>query len=201
MAGPNPTGTVLVLGHSFISRLEQYVRKDERCWNVGLRSDMINMTGFPGGTTSNLINRLQRGDIMAGKRTVCLQIGGNCLSRPENTPDVVVRNIANLVGILETEYGVQCVVVSELFRRLKTRQHKKDVCVDIYNTRITQTNSLLRDVISQLPGCGFWTHGAHIWNEFELYGADGVHFKDMKPYFKYMKGCVLLALRMLNGDA
>ena len=37
----------------------------------------------------------------------------------------------------------------------------------------------------------WWSHGRHLWELGQLYGKDGVHFANMKPYYKSVRGCVL----------
>ena len=50
----------------------------------------------------------------------------------------------------------------------------------------------------------WWSHSRHVWEPCQLYGPDGVHFSNTKPYYKSVRGAVLksvdLALSLRNAD-
>lgn len=184
---------VLVLGHSLISRLRDFTNDNIRMNNFGFVEDSVCLVGFSGGTLDVLNSQLRH--ILTSDTkyyAICLQIGGNDLSRPENTVVKVHQSILRLIHLLKNMYLIRNIFICQLFKRSKTRKYKNDVSVEEYNIRVEQLNDLLINT----NNIQFWKHDAYIWNPFELYGSDGVHFKNMKPYYKSMKGCVLNSLSL-----
>lgn len=184
----------LVLGHSFIARLERYALDLHGQANLGLDRDYVTFHGLPGAQICRIRSALKR--IFAGNRydAVCLQIGGNDLSSHSANADRVADGIIELATCLLARFGVRVVYVCALFERAKTRLHKGDVSVAIYNERVARVNALLSSRLHAEPFIVFWSHCRSIWNEHALLSADGVHFKHMKPYHRSIKSCVLNAL-------
>lgn len=180
--------TVLVWGHSLIRRLEEYCDGQAFAHNLGFRLDShrVHVVGYSGGT----IDRLRRhiDDVYFYRPDlICLQIAGNDLSRPDQTPDVVLTNLTALVEQLFGARFVKYVVVLELFPRQKTRLHKGDVVISVYNTRVAEVNSKLRDTLTGSVFCKFWRHD-RMTDLNNLYDSDGVHFVAQHPYFKSVRG-------------
>ncbi|OWF36456.1 hypothetical protein KP79_PYT06021 [Mizuhopecten yessoensis] len=187
--------TVLVWGHSLIRRMGQYCDEQTSTTNLGFRQDShsIQMVGYSGGTIDTL--RRYMGDIHFYRPDViCLQIAGNDLSRPELTPDVVFKNFTSLIEQLFAAPFVQYVVVFELFTRLRTRSHRGDVDIHVYNQRVKELNSRLSSALDGSVFCKFWRHD-RMADLTRLYDSDGVHFKRQHPYFKSVRGGVLFGLK------
>lgn len=198
MSGVNPK-EILILGHSLISRLSDYMASDNTLLNFGLVSDSCHLKGRSGGTIDSIMYDLPAIMATLPRITVtCLQVAGNDLGKPKNNPELVVRNLCRLIDILQGQYHVRRIVVCKPFRGAKTRPHKGDVSVFVYNNRVRTTNALLEKEFSGRQDVLLWYHDKYIWNELALYIKDGVHFSDSRPYYKSLKGCVLFGLRSLN---
>lgn len=183
---------VLVLGHSFIARLEKFIQASPSRDNFGFSNDVVHLVGIPGANIARLVSRFHR-YASSSYKLVCLQCGGNDLSRPNFQPNQVVAAIIDFVHSL-LRCGVQKIAVCQLFRRERTRRHKGDVPISVYNARVAETNDLLARSL-EIPGVVFWKHTREIWNENELLCQDGVHFHNMKPYYRSIKGCILYSLK------
>ena len=185
---------VLVWGHSLVRRLHQYC-DDTTGPNLGFKHDShkVHLVGYPGGTIDTLTRHFD--DILYYRPdVVCLQIAGNDLSRPDKTPDVVLRPLIELIERLFGVPFVKYVVVFELFPRLKTRSHKGDVEVPLYNSRVSEFNCKLRSALSDSLFCKFWRHD-RMSNLERLLDSDGVHFRHQHPYFKSVRGGVLFGIK------
>lgn len=184
---------VLVLGHSFISRLSRYVNELPSRSNLGLQYDSVRFTGLPGGSINRIVREFSRSYRESHFDLVCLQCGGNDLSSPSADPESVVRELCAFVDWLLDIGGVRKVAVCKLFFRASTRTRKGDVSVEVYNDRVSQVNSLLAERLC-MPRAILWDHRRSIWNVFPLLHTDGVHLRDQKPYFRSIKSCVIFAL-------
>ncbi|XP_069110315.1 uncharacterized protein [Argopecten irradians] len=136
---------VLVLGHSFISRLSRYVNELPSRSNLGLQYDSVRFTGLPGGSINRIVREFSRSYRESHFDLVCLQCGGNDLSSPSADPESVVRELCAFVDWLLDIGGVRKVAVCKLFFRASTRTRKGDVSVEVYNDRVSQVNSLLAE--------------------------------------------------------
>ncbi|OWF49199.1 hypothetical protein KP79_PYT20610 [Mizuhopecten yessoensis] len=188
-----PRRKVLVLGHSFITRLSRYANELPSRANLGLHHDVVEYHGFPGAGINRIYREFSRRFRGSGFDVVCLQCGGNDLSCPSADPDTVVQEICTFVDWLVQSCGVQTVAVCKLFFRASTQAHKGDVSVHVYNERVSRVNTFLAQRLC-CPQTIFWDHRRSIWDVFSLLNADGVHLRDQKPYYRSIKSCVLFAL-------
>ena len=117
MASAAPT--VLILGHSFVKRLQSDLETgfDSRVdGNFNLRgSAFVHMFGVGGGTVS----KLQAHDLHVISRlapeVVILEIGTNDLS--QSGPEVVALEIEVLVSLLREKYSVRVIGVCQVIPR------------------------------------------------------------------------------------
>ena len=86
------------------------------------------------------------------------------------------------------------VVVLSLLPRLSTRLYKGDVSVAVYNERVVEINTMLKERMCGEQFCKLWKH-ERLTNISQLYAQDGVHFLQQKPYYKSVRGVVLYGLR------
>ena len=130
----------LVLGHSFICRLNEY-NLNKGINNFGLMNNEIHLKGIPGGTVNTILSNLHRILSRNGQYSVvCLQIGGNDHTREYTR--VVFQSILSLLQILKSSYNIPNAYVCQLFKRAKTRKHKNDVPIEVYNKRVEEINEL-----------------------------------------------------------
>ena len=105
---------VLILGHSFIRRLWDFIIRNSPTYNLNLNINTpvtIHWQGVGGRT----IDKVRRFDLTKVEHfkpdVVILQIGTNDLTRRRSSPASVGSAIEDLVCLLHNEYGVRLVCV------------------------------------------------------------------------------------------
>lgn len=155
------TKKVLILGHSFVRRFEQFVLNslDSRVnGNLNLNCDEVQICySGHGGASLERIRALgtsyvreQRPDV------VILQAVSNDLCKPEKTVDSIFRRLALLKGI------------------------RYEVDIPWFNSRVDELNRRISDYIKEVEGVtlfrlsGFWNPSTRS----KVYLDDGVHLNE-----------------------
>ena len=186
---------VLILGHSFISRLEDFCASTGR-YDMGLNQCQVAYEGISGGTPDSIRERavLRRHSVVRSFRPhlVILQTGGNALCDPDKTALSVGYNITNLVDLLLEEFGVQRVVVCEVFRRPWPR----NVSPIQYMCKRDVVNQYLSTVIGTTRGARFWEHNKLMHVSTPVFSSDGVHLNDegLERFYRSIRGSIQKAL-------
>ena len=114
---------VLILGHSFMRRLRDFIIKNSPTYNLNLNintSVTIHWHGVGGRT----IDKVRRFDLTVTELerfkpdVVFLPIGTNDLTSRWSSPASVGSAIEDLVCLLHHEYGVRLVCVAQTVKRL-----------------------------------------------------------------------------------
>lgn len=185
----------VVLGHSLVSHLSRHVNSTGALKNFGLKQDEVFCRGISGALVPTIRRALPSLLRNIQPNVVCLQIGGNDLSHPAASAISVVDNILLLVHYLLQNTSITHVNICQLLPRARTRKHKGDVTVQLYNERVAEANALLSNRVHSNVSVTFWSHHRDMWNPLELYGPDGVHFAKIKPFYRSIRGCVLHLFR------
>ena len=178
---------VLILGHSFVRRLEEFSQSEPEWLNLGFDVTKIDVSfiGIGGGTirggTKCIINK---GHMTAihniQPHIVYLQIGGNDLCDFDCKSLTLSQDIMSYAEFLLQGYGVQHVVVGQLLPRFSRR------CPADYNYKVCQVNNELIKLCASASNVTFWHHRG-FWNDAQsLIGNDGVHL-NQRGLLKYSK--------------
>ena len=181
---------VLVIGHSFVSRLTDYLRRSNN-WPTRLDGCTVQLAGFRGATlhrlTSNLDNRLDH------FRVIYVEIGSNDLCEPCSVDGFVSRLI--LFAHFLIRRGVSQVVIGEVVFRTERCRYRMGVSLRHYNMAVREANSRLSELCRGNRQLTFHRH-RRLYNP-NFICADGVHLTDdaMRIYWRSVRGALLHALR------
>ena len=182
--------SILVLGHSFISRLKKYSHECHSDRNLGVPKEhtTIFMRGISGAKLSTLYNELQLASILT-PTVIVLQIGSNDLTCPSVRPSDLCDEIFHFAKLI-LETGTAKVVISEIFFRNVQVCSKRRQCRSDFNQVVTETNSLLKSQCISHHRVSFWHHRNMKQNWKSLLSRDGVHFNSqgLFRYYRSMKG-------------
>ena len=111
---------VLILGHSFIRRLRDFIVKNAPDYHLNLNlTDSVTVQWH--GVGSRTIAKVRQFDLVEVIRfrpdIVFLQIGTNDLAQRGMTPLTVGSAIEDFVHLLHDEYGVRLICVGQTIRR------------------------------------------------------------------------------------
>ena len=178
---------VLILGHSFIRRLRDFIIRNSPTYNLNLNINTpvtIHWHGVGGRT----IDKVRRFDLTEVERfkpdVVILQIGTNDLTRRRSSPASVGSAIEDLVCLLHNEYGVCLVCVGQTVKR-----HP----VGAFNANVQILAQYLQGVLEPLPFAIYWTHRG-FWRASRSYlSYDGVHLntEGQHKLYRSVRGAVL----------
>ena len=178
-----PTPRVLILGHSFIRRLQKFIEHHIGHLDLSLQITApadITWHGIGGRTVAKTIKfdlhvvRSTRPDI------VIVQLGTNDL--PFQSPLQVGSELEDFVRLLHDSYGVKFVCVCQTIRRRSATA---------FNKNVDLLTRYLRVVLEPIPYAIYWGHRGFWKARHNFYAADRVHLNSM--------GLVLKSMRLLSS--
>ena len=208
---------VSVIGHSFVRRLDHYVKclheyqNDPAFLNLELPYDQYNV-GLYGIGGLKCVKKV-RGTAAQGKfkpdprlhsfdqeirnsDIVVVELGSNCLCDPELGVFLFVSKLLDFASFLKSELNVKLVALSQLLPRAEDAQPFPG-----YNNKIVIVNEYI-DYQLRVGGYTdiyFWRHRAGLWNYAPgVMHADGVHFTYEQGYIKYYRSIRDAIVRMRN---
>ena len=182
---------VVIVGHSFVSRLQTFVRSDSRMTNLRLdpRKYDVSFIGIPGASTrgrKSLQPALQGlGDRHAD--CVFIEIGSNDLCDENIEPRRLARDIVSLARFVSVGYEPKCVVIGSILPREGPRWES-------YNQRVVATNRCLSVLAMSEPGIHYWRHRGFTRCAISPFSHDGVHpnlVQGMPKYVRSVRQAVL----------
>ena len=174
---------VLVLGHSFVRRLETDIINQVHpvlSPNLGLvNSDVVvQYLGFSGGNIFSLLddpnNRLDATLRAFPADVIVLQIGGNDIDQKEFDILLHKASVRHLIFRLQELYQVKKVVICGIFPRFKLRMVK----LDVYHEKKEKINLDFNLEFFHDPQIHFWRHGSGLMSNRDLFRRDGVHLNE-----------------------
>ncbi len=188
---------VLILGHSFVRRLQSDLkaRFDERAvidFDLQGTAD-IYMHGVGGRT----VPKLRKFDLALIARVspeiVILEIGTNDLVN--TPPEVVGSDIEDMVRHLISHYAVRAVVLCHVTPRMTHPSSK-------FNEKATLLNQYTQVVIEPIEQAICWKHRGFSNPSITPFLPDGVHFNPMGQYTLYRsyRGAIKHALNVLKHE-
>ncbi|XP_061195987.1 uncharacterized protein LOC133204262 [Saccostrea echinata] len=206
-AGYSKPRTVVLIGHSFIRRLGVLINNEREFNNLRLQKDKFEVIirargGLRTHELANSRELLDFQDIHTEGGICFIQIGGNDLSDPRSTPNIVVRQIMALAQFLLLTKNFSYVVIGQLLRRNPSKVGSQ------YNYKVIDTNKLLHDQChSSTSNLIFWHHRGFWDPDMKYLARDGVHLKDsshdhrfMNKYLQSIKSAVLHASHLIGRE-
>lgn len=184
----------MILGHSFVRDLSNYVSQSQVRSNLGLSPSArsVVLTGRPGMLLCHLRESLQQ--VIAGTPdVVLLDIGGNDIDNGRVPGHALATQLFTFCRQLLAS-GVKVVVILEVPYRARVCRGTWRT-VGQMNEAITRFNAMCQALCRSSPGARirFWHHDGmvHQWGQYLK--RDGVHFNDrgMAKYFRSVRSAVI----------
>ena len=184
---------VLVIGHSFVHRLESFLFKERALgwYNMGFDGTEIQVefASLSGGTLRPGPKCIQSRKFMEvfhsfQPHSVFIQIGGNDLTH-EDQPERLARDIRSFAEFLITAYEINHIVVSQLLPRYSERSGPR------YNDKVVEVNKHLSQLLLECDNVTLWKHRG-LWKDTSSLLCDKVHLNDagMRIYAKSVRAAV-----------
>jgi len=185
---------VLILGHSFIRRLRQFVEEHSSEFKLDFRITepaVVRWHGV-GGRTVAKCKRLDLHVVCAFKPDVVfLQLGTNDLTCRGMTALTVGSEIDDFVRLLHEEHGVKLICVGQTLRRSYSEK---------FNREVGLLAKYLKTVLEPLPYVIYWPHRG-FWNPRRpILFCDGVHLNNEGQHklYRSIRGAVLKCLHSIR---
>jgi lysophospholipase L1-like esterase len=215
LARPSRPAKILILGHSFIERLEKYLCKQDGCFNnfnLEFSNAIVEMLGTGGRTVKKTrYNDLKRVE-QSRPDIVYIELGTNDLCRKYNSPHKIASELHELANDI-LGLGVSQVIIGQVISR---NGRGIPAAVPSINEKITVFNQVCAALFdsSISPGCYFWVHMG-LWRsqkalieddegfgEGELADTrldDGVHLSDLGSarLYRSIRGALIQAMRRI----
>lgn len=188
------TPRVLILGHSFIRRLHDFIESDSGHLDLTFHltaSAHIRWRGVGGRTIAKTV-KFDLGILHSfHPDIVIVQLGTNDLtSRP---PLQVGSAMEDFVHLLHDSYGVKDVCVCQTIRQRSAV---------VFNQRVDILTRYLRVVLEPIPYAIYWGHRGFWRARNSFFSADGIHLNSRGQYklYRSLRGAVLKSLRVFTSD-
>ena len=188
---------VLVLGHSYINRLSNFIARDPARENLALEKSAVLTFMFDVGHNNpgKVFSASSQLDIVwdLSPDAVVLDLGSNDLCDSGASPDSIALAIVDLSLRIARIPGVRHVLVCGIIPRLFVPKWKPD-----FNAQVHDTNRILAKFLECLPNVHFWRHRSFALNHSKLFAHDGFHFNDagLLRYYRSIRGAVMKAYKM-----
>lgn len=190
---------VVVVGHSFIRRLRDYVNNDPRYKNLRLQMEnfQVGFRAMGGLKMSRMARDAQFTTFAMTPDIVFIQTRGNDLGmgKPVRT---VYRDIVNFANNLVMGCEAKCVIIGQIFGRER---------IGSYNEKVVELNNLLKNCTVENSESNVHFHRHHgFWSSLEFLANDEVHIrcthtdkKHMHKFLQSIKRTVLRAAKRIFG--
>ena len=178
MAAVEVRKNVLILGHSYVRRLAQFVYTSSMDvspnFGINIAKCKVFYARFGGASVHRIHQELRKEVNRVQPSVVILQVGSNDVKRNSDDPEELATRVLQLARRLVNDFGIAHVVVSQLFLRNKT------YCTR-YNEIVQMMNTHLHDQLQGERCISFWRHFG-FWNAEVrelLQHKDKIHFNDL----------------------
>jgi lysophospholipase L1-like esterase len=196
MIQPRSQARIMIIGHSFITRLSQFLDKNEgRFHNYHLEYDQVNVKHLgKGGKTVTYARYMDLSEVSQYKpHIVYIELGSNDLSKKNGQPEVIASELHEFANDLLGIGVIQVIIGQVLHRKGRGIPHR----LGSYNLRVTTFNNICKALFdsSISPGCYFWQH-ISLYKKEHTIQRDGVHLTDIgqKRLFRSIRGALLRSL-------
>ena len=182
--------SMLLVGHSFISRLAEYALVSGTM-NLGLDESDCQVAFFGRrGLTLRKLVPLTDEVLSRQPDVVFLEIGCNDIDMV--APVVLAEQVFQFAKMLVAR-GVRRVTVSQIFFRdaARSRYH----VVRDFNDRVTQYNQRMRELTMASATVDFWRHRGGMWAIWRKLLCDGIHYTNdgHRRYYSSVRGALIAA--------
>ena len=189
---------VLILGHSFISRLANDIFvKPYLDSNFDLMQCDIHCYGIGGASVKTFFDKQEVcAEIVNFKpHIIILQVGGNDLCFEDLKPETLACQIIDSMEELHSKYEIKQIFVCELF----IRSNPRNISYGVYEHKRKIVNQMLKDMLSDKPYLNFWKHLRLMNSPLHILSGDGVHLNDIgsKKFYRSLRLAVLHALDLV----
>ena len=191
------TANILILGHSFVRRLQTFLTEhhDRRAaHNMNLPHENISFLGIGGRTVSKMLS-FDLDKIKAFQpKVIILELGTNDLCVVGQRPESVGSDIEHLVQVLHDHCGAEFIMVCLVIYRSAIPPHVPD-----FSHKVDLLNKYLKVVLEPLPYAEAWIHRGLQSPSIAVLCRDGVHLNAAGNYALYRsyRGAILFALKKL----
>ena len=200
---------VLILGHSFVRRLEQFVINsvDSRV-NENLNLDCDEVCVYYRGHSGASLQRIRALGISYVRELrpdiTIIHALSNELCKRDRTVDAVFRELVDFVNSLRYGESVKPVVILQTLHRLApVRRIRYGVNVHWFNSRVDALNGRIANYLRNVDGAaffrlsGFWAPSARATK----YCDDGVHLNEQGniSYYNNIRAVVVSSLKSLEN--
>lgn len=187
---------VLVLGHSFVSRLEAYIKQR----NISMPPNRITCMGqggcyLEGSKYSCLLNDAHIYLATTGCQVLYLALGSNDLDSKSSSPADVARKLWYMARRLKAMYNIRWVFIEQILNR----------CPDKYpgfEDLAKEANSMVQKYITQGndPQIMYWKHRKMDKPRKNILDHKGVHLNEtgMRKYWRSVRGAIAYAEAKLH---
>ena len=199
MAAANPKPRTLVLGHSFVRRLEDFAAQKHSDGSFDLNLGLARVCSVvfhgKGGRTVDKTIKYDLDDIRsAAPHIVILELGSNDLCDKDTDPETLALSIVALTELLLKDLKLRFIIVCEAIARQKEP-------FDGYNEKATQMNDHLKELLRGVSVAKCWQHRGLIQpTNNAVYDRDGIHLNYMgnKALYRSYRGAILWALSQVK---
>ncbi|KAI8490624.1 hypothetical protein Bbelb_318920 [Branchiostoma belcheri] len=187
--------SIAITGHSFISRLEQFIhRRCSTARNRAVSPDFwldnvdISFHGVPGCTIARYYHTILPNLRHSLPHVVYLEIAHNDLCRRSQSPAKIAHDLASLARTIASIPSVRVVIVAEPLWRLKSPAYMPD-----FHDRLAAFRSTLRPLIDSTQRVTRWYH-SRLWQKNKNYFVhDGLHLNDEGNLhlFRSVRGAII----------
>jgi len=190
---------VLIVGHSFISRLRSSLGSNNSHLKVNFgveeASDNISFIAQPGGRLSDIERLIPR--IASHLPSICfVQIGGNDISRAFDNHVEIAHGMLDLAKKILAETSCKRLYFGQLLYRFEGRYLSANQAV-IYQSNVKAINSLLKTLFDSIDSVTLWDLRGLKKPATVVMLDDGVHLNPhgMVLYYKAIRGAILHGLK------
>ena len=188
------THVVLVIGHSFVKRLKEYVFSSKQ-WHMNLDPSKYSvfLYGVSGLKLGDLVNEVKHFALYLN-HVVIIETGSNDLCSNDIQPSQFTVELIALARELVDEYGVSGVWFCQILYRVVSSCPPRFSIRDDYNKVVKTTNNIMARRCKSQQGIHFWRHDVlHGRRWFRHLAPDGVHIapESINKYFHSIRGVIL----------
>lgn len=191
---------VAIFGHSYITRLEDYERRNS-LHGLNLYPNVVQNFAW-GGAWAPAIQDSWHSFLLDFTPAVCIfQVGGNEISGGVS-PILVAQHIRSMVDSLITNYRVSVVVVCEELDRYYEGVRRRGIDASTYRIKVREMNKIVREFCEPDDRLLYWDHRdiTHA-PPARMYDGDGVHLDwdvGYSRYWRSLRGAAITAVRKID---
>jgi lysophospholipase L1-like esterase len=186
---------VLILGHSFVRRLREFITQHDPEYDLtlGLEHITVRWHGV-GGRTIAKLNAFDLTVVEDFKPDIVfLQIGSNDLTQRNMSHISVGSRLEEFVRQLHDEQGVKIIIVGQTIQRAYPVS---------FNAKVSLLARYMKTVLEPLSYTIYWSHRGFWRPRGPFLSFDGVHLnrEGQHKFYRSVRGAVLRAVRQLRDS-